>query len=350
MILSTLSQNLDLKDYWFSVLALSIIFTVTRYTWLYFLKPKNQRLPPGPPGLPFFGNLLSLDPDLHSYFTGLAQIHGPIFKLRLGSKLGIVLTSPSLAREVLKDHDIVFANRDVPAAGRAATYDGHDIAWASYGPEWRMLRKVCVMKMLSNTTLDSVYDLRRKEVRRTVSYLYSQVGCPVNVGEQVFLTVLNVITNMMWGEAVEGVERESLGAEFRELVGEMTELLGKPNVSDFFPGLARLDLQGVVKQMHTLVQRLDGIFERMIGERMKIDGEEGKRKRTERKDFLQFLLNLKEEGGDSQMPPPTITQVKAILMVRFLSQTLLSHLIAGHFHGGHFLGFLSQPVILIRYF
>ncbi|KAK7265517.1 hypothetical protein RJT34_33137 [Clitoria ternatea] len=321
-LLLTLFQTLNLNQYWYShsttlILSLFIISTVT---WLYFFKPKPQNLPPGPSGLPFFGNLLSLDPDLHTYFAGLAQIHGPIFKLQLGSKLGIVLTSPATAREVLKEHDVVFANRDVPAAGRAATYGGTDIVWTPYGSDWRKLRKVCVVKMLSNTTLDSVYDLRRNELRKTVAYLYGRVGCGVNVGEQVFLTVMNVLTNMMWGGAVEGAERESLGAEFREMVAEMTELLGTPNVSDFFPGLARLDLQGVEKRMLALVPKFDGIFERMIGQR----GEEGDN--GKKKDFLQFLLNLKDEGGDSDHSLTT-TQVKALLMVcfNFLLLVLFCH-------------------------
>ncbi|GAU48200.1 hypothetical protein TSUD_185370 [Trifolium subterraneum] len=239
-----------IKD-WFSaadtttlIVPFLIITTVTWYFYLFFINSKTQKLPPGPPGLPFFGNLLSLDPELHTYFADLAQTHGPIFKLRLGSKLGVVLSSPSTAREVLKDHDTVFANRDVPAAGRAATYGGKDIAWSPYGPEWRMLRKVCVIKMLSNTTLDSVYELRRGEVRKTVGSIYNRIGSTVDIGEEVFLTVLNVITNMMWGATVEGEERVSLGTAFRETVAGIVQLLGKPNLSDFFPGLARFDLQG----------------------------------------------------------------------------------------------------------
>ncbi|MED6160094.1 hypothetical protein PIB30_048150 [Stylosanthes scabra] len=287
---------------------LIIAFTIiSALTWLLFLRPNSaqRNLPPGPPGLPIVGNLLSLDPDLHTYFTSLAHTYGPIFKLQLGSKLGIVVTSPLLARQILKEHDTVFANRDVPAAARAATYGGSDIAWTPYGPEWRMLRKVCALKMLSHNTLDSVYELRRNEVRKTVAFLYGRVGSEVNVGEQGFLTVLNVITEMMWGGAVEGKEREGLGAEFREAVAEMTELFGKPNVSDFFPLLARFDLQGVERQMQALVPRFDGIFERMIGERVR-----GGKK--ERNDFLQFLLNLMDEG-DSKTPL-TMVQLKALLM------------------------------------
>ena len=94
--------------------------------------------------------------------------------------------------------------------------------------------------------------------------------------------------------------------------------MGKPNLSDFFPGLARFDLQGVVKDMNALVPRFDGIFEKMIGERVKKDVE-GKENNGS-KDFLQFLLNLKEEG-DSKTPL-TSTHVKAILMVCYFCSTI----------------------------
>ncbi|XP_057419745.1 flavonoid 3'-monooxygenase CYP75B137-like [Lotus japonicus] len=315
ILLSTLFQNLNLED-WCSdttnlIVATLVISAITWYTWLFFLKPKAQSppLPPGPPGLPIFGNLLSLDPELHTYFAGLARTHGPIFKLWLGSKLAIVVTSPSMARHVLKDNDAVFANRDVPAAARAGFYGGSDIVWNPYGPEWRMLRKVCVLKMLSATTLDSLYHIRRNEVSKMVRHLQSRVGSPVNVGEQAFLTVMNVIMSMMWGGSVEGAERETMGAEFREAVAEMSALLGKPNLSDFFPGLARFDLQGVEKQMQAVVLRFDRIFEKVIGERLKMEAEG---KGNDSKDFLQFLLNLKEEG-DSKTTL-SITHVKALLM------------------------------------
>jgi cytochrome P450 len=308
-LISTGNDRLSL-----SLLTLFVIFTLSCYAiWIYTKTNKRiSPLPPGPRGIPLAGNLLSLNPDLHSYFAGLAQIYGPIFKLRLGNKVGIVVTSPSLAREVLKDHDVTFANRDVPEAVRAATYGGSDIAWTQNGPEWRMLRKVCVLKMLSNTTLDSVYTLRRKHFRETVGYFYSRVGSPENIGEQMFLTVLNVITNMLWGGTVEGEERASLGAEFREVISEMIDLLGKPNISDFYPILARFDLQGIRRKMDGLVRRFDPIFDAMIDQRLKIDkaGAGGK----ESKDFLQFLLKVKDEG-DSKTPL-TMIHLKALLMVR----------------------------------
>ncbi|KAL6280071.1 hypothetical protein ACE6H2_016952 [Prunus campanulata] len=164
--------------------------------------------------------------------------------------------------------------------------------------------------MLNNTTLDSVYELRRRQIRKTVGYLYPRVGSPINVGEQAFLTTFNVVTNMLWGGTGEGDERAGLGvgAEFREVLSAMIELIGKPNVSDFYPGLARFDLQGIRKRVKRLVRRLDGIFEEMIDRRLRIEKEGGK----ESKDFLSFLLSLKDEV-DSKTPL-TMSHIKALLV------------------------------------
>ncbi|KAG6416280.1 hypothetical protein SASPL_123706 [Salvia splendens] len=310
-----------LSNYWLTWLApdgltfnivIISIFIIIILTILIIKKSSNQNLPPGPRGLPLVGNLLSLDPDLHTYFAALARAHGPIYKLRLGTKLGVVVTSPDLAREVLKVHDATFANRDVPVAGKEASYGGADIVWTPYGPEWRMLRKVCVREMLSGATLDSVYALRRRELRQTIAHLYvaAKNAAAVDVGEQMFLTVLNVITSMLWGGTVEGEERAGLGAEFKQVVGEMTELLGAPNFSDFFPVVERLDLQGIQRRMRGLAKRFDGIFESMIDRRLKMSGGS--------KDFLQILLQMKDASGDGDATPFTISHVKALLMVTIL--------------------------------
>ncbi|KAI9111004.1 hypothetical protein K1719_017879 [Acacia pycnantha] len=305
-------------------LALWSIFSVTWYTWIFFTTKSNSNLPPGPPGLPLFGNLLSLDPELHEYFASLSQTYGPIFSLRLGTKYSVVLTSASMARQVLKDHDVVFANHDAPIAGRVVTYGGRDVVFSPYGSEWRMLRKVLVQWIVTTTTLGSIHTLRRKqEVQQIVGYIYSRVGSPVDLGEQMFLTVLNISTNITWGGTVEGDEKTVMGGEFREVMIHVMELIGKPNLSDFFPWLAWFDLQGVEKQMRLQVQKFDRIFEKMIKQRLKkkkkvISGSEADD--DESKNFLEFLFKLKDEQKDSKTPL-TLANIKALLLEMMIGGT-----------------------------
>ncbi|KAL1830857.1 hypothetical protein DCAR_0100806 [Daucus carota subsp. sativus] len=282
------------------LLVISLIILISTKT-----KKISPPLPPGPKSLPLVGNLLSLDPDLHIYFTTLGKTYGPIVTLWLGHKVGIVINSPVLASEVLKHQDTIFANRDVPAAANEV-YGGKDIVWTPYGPKWRMLRRVSVIEMLSKSTLDSFHELRRREIRQTMGYFYSRVGLPVDIGEQMFLTTMNVVTSMMWGGTVKGHDRARLGTELRLVVNGMIQLLGMPNISDFYPGLARFDLQGVRKKMKVLAKQFDDIFETAIKRRQEMKAQEGS------KDFLQFLLKLKDDQ-EAKMPL-TMTELKALLM------------------------------------
>ncbi|KAL0902867.1 hypothetical protein M5K25_028460 [Dendrobium thyrsiflorum] len=143
----------------------------------FFRRPSSPPLPPCPFRLPIVGNLPFLDPNLHSCFAQLSSTHGPIFRLHLGSKLAIIITSPSLSRQILRDHDPTFANRDVPAAASTITYGGSDIVWNPIGPTWRMLRRICVREMLSPTNLDAVYHLRRRELRSAIRRRGSRRRC-----------------------------------------------------------------------------------------------------------------------------------------------------------------------------
>ncbi|ESQ44758.1 hypothetical protein EUTSA_v10003382mg, partial [Eutrema salsugineum] len=204
---STLLKILSCMHHPEYVLTGIALFSVLWYIWLYAnSKRQPHPLPPGPWGLPVVGNLSFLKPELHTYFQELAKKHGPIFKLWLGAKLAIVVTSSEVAREILRTNDLILQTMMSP--------------WW-----WRMLRKLCVNKILSNARLDASVGLRRGETRRTVRYLADQarVGSPVNLEEQMFSMILNIVTQMLWGTTVEEEEREIVGAEFLELVTEMSE-------------------------------------------------------------------------------------------------------------------------------
>ncbi|KAL5810982.1 hypothetical protein ACOSQ4_027550 [Xanthoceras sorbifolium] len=281
-----------------TLLATTLVLAISFYAWS-IKKPFSSfpPLPPGPPGLPLLGNLLFLPPDLHRYFAKLSEIYGPIMKLQVGRKICVVITSSSLAKQVLKDHDAIFANRD-PTQQH------------SNGPEWRKLRKIFIQELMSKTSLDACHALCPQEIREMVKDLYAKVGSPINIGDQMFLTLLNVIMSMSWG-----------GGGFRQMVGEFIELWGAPNISDLFPVLARFDLQGVESKMKKLSLWFDKFFESLIDSRMK-DHQRRREQGEERQQGLSgdlILLELtQQEDGNSSL---TMNQVKGLLLDNFLGGT-----------------------------
>ncbi|KAK4728581.1 hypothetical protein R3W88_021569 [Solanum pinnatisectum] len=284
------------NDLWIAALTLSVVFLTILW---YKLNKEESRLPPGPRGLPIVGFLPFLRANLHHQLTELSQQYGPIYKFWIGGKLCVVLNSPSLAKEVVRDQDSVFANRDPPIAGLVATYGGLDIGFSPYGSYWREMRKLFVREMLSNRNLEACYSLRRHEVRKTIRNVHTKIGSLTDIGELAFVTEMNVIMSMIFGSNfVEEMEKHKKdGTEFRELVIKYLQIMGKPNLSDFFPMLARFDLQGIQKDAEALLKSVESTLDPAINKHLKMlsDRREGEIQGNEKKDFIQILLELMEQ-------------------------------------------------------
>ncbi|OMO85866.1 Cytochrome P450, partial [Corchorus capsularis] len=194
--------------------------------------------------------------------------------------------------------------------GLIGTYGGSSISWRSNGPEWRKLRRIFVSEVMSNASLDAIYVLLRREVGAMVRYVYAKDGSPIDIGDQMFLTNLNVILSMLWGASLHGEERSRLGIEFRQSVKEFVKLLGAPNISDLFPFLTRFDLQGVQFKMQKALMWFDKIFESVIAQRRKVDDHQ---QAEESKDLLQLLLELNQQQGDYKSPL-SMNEIKALFM------------------------------------
>ncbi|GMJ10865.1 cytochrome P450, family 706, subfamily A, polypeptide 6 [Hibiscus trionum] len=281
--------------------------------WIKKFTNINPPLPPGPRGFPILGSIPFIKPDLHRYFVELSEFYGPIFKLQLGTKACIVINSPSIAKEVLKDHDAIFANRDTPAATIVGMYGGVDIVWRPNGPDFIRLRKLLLHQVMSKSRLDASCELRRREVRQMMKDVHGKIGSPVNLGEQVALTTVKVMITTLWGGSS---ERSSDLIEFKKRIDEFIRLMGTPNVSDFLPVLAPFDLQGIQSKSKKLLSWFYGIFESMIMNRLKTE-DAGK---NISKDFLQQLLELNQTGDDGNISLSN-DEVKALLLDMMIGGT-----------------------------
>ncbi|XP_042958099.1 flavonoid 3'-monooxygenase CYP75B137-like [Carya illinoinensis] len=297
----------------FSSSTLTILISIFVVLWLVVKKQRKAAipsLPPGPRGLPIVGYLPFVGTELHTKFHQLCGIYGPIYKVWLGNKLPIVISSPSLVKEVVRDQDAIFSNRDTNIVGNIVSYGGADIAFSLNCPNWKMLWKIFVREMLSPANLDSTFPLRREEVRNTIRNVYNKKGTHIDLGDMAYVTVMNAIMNMLWGGTLHGVERAKFGAEFKHIFAEFVMIIGKPNVSDLFPALARFDLQGLKRKEKRISETIDGVLDYAIDKQIKSLAkakEEGKTK-TGQKDLLQVLLELREQD-----PSMSMMQVKALV-------------------------------------
>ncbi|KAK1430560.1 hypothetical protein QVD17_13385 [Tagetes erecta] len=277
---------------------------------LFYTTKASTPLPPGPYGLPLVGYLPFLGSNLHEIFTNMAQKYGPIFSLRLGSKLCVVVNSLDLVKVVSHDLDQTFANRSSHIAALTISYGRSNIAWSNNNKHWRNMRKLLVSQVMSNANLNASQTFRTHEVKRTVNQLFNNLGEKFNINEIAFNTEVNVVTSMLWGSS-KSSEDVSIGDGFREVEFKIMELLGAPNISDFLPVLSWFDLQKRKREMQQQFEYVNEIFDNIIQKRIKTnlsktDGADGN------KDFLQIMLELKDQKDTSSSF--NMIHIKALLM------------------------------------
>ncbi|GKU95470.1 hypothetical protein SLEP1_g8827 [Rubroshorea leprosula] len=130
---------------------------------------REGSLTPRARGLPLLGYLPFLGPNLHHMFKELARIYGSTYKLSIGRKIYVVISSPSLVKEMVRDQDT----------------------------------SIFVREMLCSENLDAFYSNRRNEMKKIISYVYGKIGKKANIGELAFTKVINMVSSMFWGGTFE---------------------------------------------------------------------------------------------------------------------------------------------------
>lgn len=161
--------------------------------------PRRRNLPPGPRPWPVIGNLDLIGALPHRSIHQLAKKYGPLMQLRFGSFPVVVGSSTSMARLILKTHDLAFAGRPKIAAGKHTAYNYSDITWSDYGPYWRQARKMCITELFSARRLDSYEHIRSAELRELLRRLFDAAGEPLLLKDHLSTFSLNVISRMVFG-------------------------------------------------------------------------------------------------------------------------------------------------------
>ncbi|KAI0499035.1 hypothetical protein KFK09_019935 [Dendrobium nobile] len=244
--------------------------------------------------------------------TSLAKKYGPLFHLKLGEVDLMVITSPQLAAECMKTHDVNFAARPQFLSRKIILYNS-DLVFASYGKHWTQLRKICTLELFSNKRVKFLKPIMEEGAHNLVEKIRLADGSPVNITEMLFAVANATITRAAFGKEFAQQER------FLSTIKETFKYLSGFNVADLFPSLNFLsDISGLKTKMDRVHRVMDVILNEILQEheRKNAINEDGA---TDEEDVVDILLRLHKDGGKDV--PITMDSVKGVILDLFLGGT-----------------------------
>lgn len=248
-------------------------------------------LPPGPRPWPILGNFMQLGKMPHVTLSEFAKVYGPLISLKLGTQLVIVGSSPAVAEEILKEKDHLLSARYVPHVMpvERSKLSYISLGWSpKCGIGWKYLRTICKTELFSRSAIESQTHVREKKVMEMVELISSKEGDVVDIGEVVFATVLNMLSNILVSKDFIEFKNGTVDGEMKNLVRQMMEVSAMPNISDLYPILSGLDLQGIQRKSKELTVKMNDMWTAIIEERRHRKAKEGDE--AAQSDFLDVLI------------------------------------------------------------
>ncbi|KIW10721.1 hypothetical protein PV08_10020 [Exophiala spinifera] len=113
----------------------------------------KYRYPPGPKGIPVFGNLFQLPPAYPgAKLMEWGKQYGDLFTMQLGARKWVVLNSSETARELLERRGRLYISRPEFAVTQDILSRGNRIVMMGYTERWRALRKIMHQLLMASNS------------------------------------------------------------------------------------------------------------------------------------------------------------------------------------------------------
>ncbi|XP_050204197.1 cytochrome P450 71B10-like [Mercurialis annua] len=285
---------------------------------------KTKNHPPGPPPLPFIGNLHQLGVLPHQSLCQLSKKYGPVMLIKLGRVPTVIISSSEAAKDLFKNHDLSSCSRPSLTGTGKLSYNYLDIAFTPYGDYWREMRKICVLELFSAKRVQSFKSVREEEVSLLIESISSSISSsgscfsPVDMSEKLLILTCNITCRVAFGTSF---QESGLGQErFQEVIHEGLAMLGSFCFADLFPyylGWIGDKISGLHGRLERNFQEFDGFYQKIIDDHIQKDG----RKDQEQEDIIDVLLGLEKSQRENFGSAFQFSKdhIKAILMNIFLA-------------------------------
>ncbi|KAJ4700809.1 Cytochrome P450 [Melia azedarach] len=270
-------------------------------------KKSYRKLPPGPWRLPLIGNLHQLFGSLpHRALRDLATKYGPLMRLQLGEVSAIIVSSPEIAKEVMKTHDTIFSRRPFLFYLKYVTYDYTDIVFSPYGNYWRQLRKICTTELLNTKRVQSFQSIREVEVLNLIKAIHSNQESVINLSDKLFATAFGITGRAAFGKKCKDQDA------FISFLIELIKIVSGFSLPDLYPSVKLLqDISGMRWKAAKLHEKSDRILEEILKEHRekKLTTKNGQAEEEE--DLVDIFLELQQDG-DPEFPI-TDNNIKSVI-------------------------------------
>lgn len=236
--------------------------------------------------------------------------------LRFGRHPVLVVQSADAASEILKRHDLVFADKPRSRTTSRLFYNLSDISLAPYGEYWRSLKSLCVVQLLSSKMVQSFSCIREEETALLVGKISS---CCLSRSRVNLTALFKILTNDVVCRAAFGrkYSEEEAGRRFVMLLKELLELLGKSvGIGEFIPWLSWINrVNGFDDRVDKVAEEVDGFLEMVIEEHLKEGGGGGEG----RVNFVDILLGVYNDNRSESGEKIGRDSIKGVILVRILN-------------------------------
>ncbi|KAL3518616.1 hypothetical protein ACH5RR_021205 [Cinchona calisaya] len=271
---------------------------------------KPMKLPPGPRPLPIIGNLHQLIGSLpHRGLADLAKKYGPLMHLHLGEVSTVIVSSPEVAKEIMNDHDTIFASRPNLLSPNILFYNSIDIGFSPYGEYWRQLRKICTLELLSAKRVLTFRSIREEEVFDVIKSISLQEGSIVNLTTKISSMTYSITAKAAFGK------RSKYHDEFMSAMKDVVRLLSGFSIADMYPSVKILErITGIREKLERTHKRVDQVLENILIEHRvkRVESELGISGEA-KEDLVDVLLNIQESGEFGA--PLTDNNLKAVIFI-----------------------------------
>ncbi|XP_031110706.1 cytochrome P450 71A9-like [Ipomoea triloba] len=279
----------------------------------------TKKLPPGPKKIPIIGNLHQLaGKSLHHSLHQLSQQYGEIMSLQLGSIPTLVVSSADAAREIFRDHDLVFSGRPPLYAATKISFNCSSTSFAPYGEYWREVRKILVTELLSTKRVQDFEAVRDAEVCRMIDRITacSATSTVVDLSSLALSLSNNVVRCVAFGNKGDGDDDETM--KFNEILHQAQHLMGEPNLADVFPRLAWINkVNGLDARLEKTFKDIDSFFNKVMEEHL-AEHSRHEHDEEDEEDIVHTLLRIQKDPNQTSMPL-TNQHIKGVLVDVFIA-------------------------------